>query len=88
MPGSAGGSAGGPSRASLLWNGGVALIVAGGLAGSGIIGALGAAALAIGLVAALGLLVASAVVDPRSAAPPAPATIVDGRAGVADGRPT
>ena len=50
----------------LLWNGGVALIVAGGLAGSGILGALGAAAVAIGLIAALGLLVASAVVDPRS----------------------
>ena len=46
------------------WNGGLALVVVGVATGSAGIGTIGAAAVAVGLVVALGLLVASVAVDP------------------------
>jgi hypothetical protein len=49
-----------------MWNGGLVLVVTGGVLGNAALGGLGAAAISGSLVLALGLLVASVVVDPRA----------------------
>lgn len=61
----------------LMWNGGVALVIVGGLVRSEILGVIGTGALAAGLLAALGLLLGSVVVDPRRLPSSAAAPIVD-----------
>lgn len=53
----------GATQRWLAWNGGLALVVAGTVTGHGVIGAIGAAAVAGSLVLTLGLLLTSLVVD-------------------------
>jgi len=72
----------------VLWNGGVALLLAGGVTGSQILSAIGAGALGVALVSALGLLGASVVVDPRSGAQRVATATLERGADVAGSRPT